>query len=115
MLEGIGIDIVEVKRFRGAVERRGERLLNRLFTEGELLYARGKKRPEVHLAARFAAKVSVMKAVGSPLKFRGIEISNDGSGRPVAEAMGLDKNLRISVSITHDGGLAVAKAVIERL
>lgn len=115
MLEGIGIDIVEVERFEGALARRGERLLRRLFTERELLYARGKKRTETHLAARFAAKVSVMKAFGSPLSFREIEISNDGSGRPVAEAMGLDKSLRISISITHDGGLAVAKAVIERL
>ncbi len=115
MLEGIGIDIVEVERFKGAVERRGERLLNRLFTERELLYARGKKRPETHLAARFAAKVSVVKAFGLPMSFRGIEISNDDSGRPVAEVIGLDKSLRISVSITHDGGLAVAKAVIERL
>lgn len=115
MLEGIGIDIVEVERFKGALARRGERFLKRLFTESELLYARGKKRPETHLAARFAAKVSVMKAVGSPLNFMGVEISNDGSGRPVAVASGLDKDLRISISITHDGGLAVAKAVIERL
>lgn len=115
MIEGIGIDIVDVERFKGAVERRGERFLRRLFTDSELLYARGKKRPETHLAARFAAKVSVMKAVGAHQNLRSIEITNDGSGRPVAEASGLDKNLRISISITHDGGLAVAKAVIERL
>ncbi|MBI4950092.1 MAG: holo-ACP synthase [Deltaproteobacteria bacterium] len=115
MIEGIGIDIVEVERFKGAVERRGERFLKRLFTDREILYSRGKRRPEVHLAARFAAKVSVKKAFGSPLNFREIEISNDGSGRPVAEAKALGKDLRISISITHDNGLAVAEALIERL
>lgn len=115
MLEGIGIDIVEVERFKGALRRRGERFLERLFTDRELFYSRGKRLPEVHLAARFAAKVSVKKAFGAPLRFREVEILNEASGRPVVEAKALGKGLKVSVSITHDGGLAVAKAVIERL
>jgi len=115
MIEGIGIDIVEVERFKGAIERRGEGFLKRLFTDRELFYARGKRRPEVHLAARFAAKVCVIKAFGSPLRFREVEILNEASGRPVVFAKALDKDFRISISITHDGGLAVAEALIERL
>ncbi len=67
MVHGIGIEIVSIERFRAAMERRGEKLLHRLFTEGELKFCLGRKRPEVHLSARFAAKRSLFKALGRSL------------------------------------------------
>ncbi len=60
---GIGIDLVEIARIERALARR-PRLARRLFTEGEIEYAAARGRPARHLAARFAAKEAVVKALG---------------------------------------------------
>ncbi len=60
---GIGIDLIEIDRIERALERR-PRLAERLFTEAELAYARARRRPGRHLAARFAAKEAAIKALG---------------------------------------------------
>ena len=53
---GIGMDIVETKRIADSLERFGDRFLTRVFCEGEIAYAKSMKAPQLHLAARFAAK-----------------------------------------------------------
>src|SRR5919108_277013 len=73
MAAGVGIDLIEIKRVERALERR-PRLAERLFTEGELAYARERARPGRHLAARFAAKEAVIKALGQPVPPREIEV-----------------------------------------
>jgi holo-[acyl-carrier protein] synthase len=60
---GVGIDLLEIGRLERALERR-PRLAERLFTDGELAYARSRHRPGRHLAARFAAKEAALKALG---------------------------------------------------
>jgi len=65
MICGIGTDIVDVGRIRKAVERWGDRFLKRVFTEAEVVYCLAKANPYPHLAARFAAKEAVMKALSS--------------------------------------------------
>lgn len=112
MILGIGIDIVEAPRFKAAVDRFGERLLNRLFTGQELGYCMRQRRPERHLSARFAAKVSLFKALGRGLSYRAVEVKRDESGRPSFESLEL-KGLRVSLSITHDGDLSLAQTIIE--
>ncbi|MBI5586834.1 MAG: holo-ACP synthase [Deltaproteobacteria bacterium] len=114
MIYGIGIDAVDVSRFRTAMERRGERLLQRLFTQSELDYCMGKKAPEVHLAARFAGKVSFIKAIGRRFDFRDVEITRDPDGRPSVAAKGLEKGFRVNISITHDGGISLAETIVEK-
>src|SRR5919198_3776679 len=69
----VGIDLIEIERVERALERR-PRLARRLFTEGELAYAADRARPGRHLAARFAAKEAVIKALGRPLAPREIEV-----------------------------------------
>ena len=64
---GHGIDLVEVARIAALVEAHGERFLSRCFTAGEREYARDKRRATEHLAARFAAKEAVLKALGTGL------------------------------------------------
>ena len=61
---GLGTDLVEVPRFRLAMERRGERLGMRLFSDDERAYAYRQRDPAKSLAARFGAKEAVMKALG---------------------------------------------------
>src|SRR4029077_14656681 len=63
MAAGIGIDLLEIRRLERALERH-PRLAERVFTEAERSYAAARARPGRHLAARFAAKEAVVKALG---------------------------------------------------
>jgi len=114
MIRGNGIDIVEIKRLGEAVDRWGDTFLNRVFTQKELAYSRSKRYPLQHLAARFAAKEAIFKALGTnpKLNFRDIEISNDRYGRPYC----LIRNKRSSIllSISHSDEYAVASAVVQK-
>jgi holo-[acyl-carrier protein] synthase len=118
---GVGIDVVEVERLRAAMARWGDRLLARLFTAGELARAYTPQTRPVRLAARFAAKEAVMKALGVgqlAVGWREIEISADRDGKPhvmlhgaarrTAEARGVGE---VVVSLTHTASLAAASAI----
>ncbi len=113
MIRGIGIDIVEVDRFRQAMDRWGDRLCKRVFTGSELGYCYAQRYPERHLAARFAAKVSLSKALGKRIRFVDVEVTRDAKG-PGLMVKGLGEGLNISVTITHDGNLSMAGTIVER-
>jgi len=113
---GLGIDLIEIARIERALDRR-PRLAQRLFTERELEYAASFGRPGRHLAARFAAKEAVVKALalGPGTAIREIEVLtgtppevhlHDEVGR-IAD----DRGLTVSVSLTHDRGMAAAVAM----
>ncbi|MXY36214.1 MAG: holo-[acyl-carrier-protein] synthase, partial [Dehalococcoidia bacterium] len=77
-----GIDIIEIARVRAVLDRHGERFLRRVYTEDEVRHCRGRV-PE--LAARFAAKEAVMKALGTGIRgvgWRDIEILPNRRGKP---------------------------------
>ncbi len=114
MIHGIGIDIVDVARFKAALQRRGERFYKRLFTEGEIAYCLKQKRPEAHLSARFAAKVSLFKAMGRAFRYTDVEVLREASGAPVLKVYGLDKSYRFDISISHTDELSIAQTIVER-
>ncbi len=113
-----GIDIVEIGRIKGAVARRGERFLHRLYTEAELRLCRNRAPA---LAVRFAAKEAVMKALGTGAKgvgWREVEILSLSSGKPVVRLYGRAlrraQELRLNslaVSLTHSREYALASVV----
>lgn len=119
-MHGIGIDAVEVERFRRLLERRPS-VADRLFTAGER--AAGARRPDPvpRLAARFAAKEAVMKALGVGLgafPFRDVEVVSSPSGAPslvlrgAAERLAAGRGVREwRLSLTHTGLMAEAVAV----
>ena len=123
-IRGIGIDVVQVERLVRALERFGERFERRLFTEGELAYCRTHRDPLPHLAVRFAAKEAAFKAIGTGLSggvgWKCAEVIQPGGRQPQLalhdaararfEALGATT---AHVSLTHDGGLAIACVVIE--
>ena len=121
MIVGIGVDIVDVPRFAESLVRTPGMLV-RLFTPGERVTDQGRTRTETSLAARFAAKEAVAKALGAPsgLHWHDCEVVGDSSGRPwlrlsgtvaaQAAAQGID---RWHLSLTHDGDVAVAYVVAE--
>ena len=114
MASAVGIDLIEIERVERALERR-PRLAQRLFTESELAYASARARPGRHLAARFAAKEAVIKALGRPVPPRDIEVVG---GRPptlelhgrAAEVAG---DAQIAISLTHSREAAAAVAVAD--
>lgn len=114
MIYGIGVDIVNIDRFKRAVERWGERLQKRLFTQEELSYCLRMSHPERHLAVRFAAKEALFKALGGPLPFKNVEVTREASGRPVLSVAGLQADYRFNVSMSHEREFCVAHVVVEK-
>ncbi|QAT17112.1 holo-[acyl-carrier-protein] synthase [Candidatus Velamenicoccus archaeovorus] len=112
MVRGSGIDIVEIKKLDRAVKRWGDVFLKRVYTAKELAYSRSKRHPLQHLAARFAAKEAIFKALGnSPkLNFRDIEIINDVNGRPFCRIK--NRKTSIALSLSHTDHYAVASAIL---
>ena len=113
-----GIDLIEVERIESIIARYGERFLGRVFTLGERSYCRG--RPH-QLAARFAAKEAVSKAMqtgwSGMFRWKDVEVVNEPSGAPKillynAVARSLEKS-RIHLSLSHTENTVVALAVIE--
>ena len=121
VIVSVGIDVVLVERFTKALERT-PLLYTRLFTEAELTTASGNPRPPESLAARFAAKEAVAKALGAPagMHWHDCEIVSDPDGRPwltvsgtVAEVAAERGVHRWHLSLSHDGGIASAMVVAE--
>jgi holo-[acyl-carrier protein] synthase len=110
---GIGIDVIEIDRVERALRRR-PRLAERLFTAGELAYARERARPGRHLAARFAAKEAVIKALGGPpIAPAQIEIESAAGPRVRlhGRAAELAAGRELAVSLTHSRETAAAVAL----
>jgi holo-[acyl-carrier protein] synthase len=115
MIYGIGIDVVDVERFGSALKRWGPRLTGRLFTRAELDYCMGHRHPERHLAARFAAKVSLCKALGRSLPYAQIEVARNAEGRPSLIAPGAGAGLRFSLTMSHEGAMSIAHTIVEKV
>ncbi len=120
MFTGLGIDLIEVGRIKKALDRWGERFVNRVFTVEEKRYSLRKAFPEQSFAARFAAKEAVLKALGTGLSggigWTEIEIVNNKIGKPEVK---LGKKLtgrcgdkKILISLSHTKEFAIAFAVL---
>jgi holo-[acyl-carrier protein] synthase len=113
-IPGIGIDLIEVERIEGALERR-PRLAERLFTQAELDYSGARARPGRHLAARFAAKEAALKALGlGGMRMGQVEVIGGGDGPPALRLSGdaaevaEREGVTLAVSLTHSRELAAA-------
>jgi holo-[acyl-carrier protein] synthase len=114
----VGIDLLAIARVQRVLERHDGRFLRRVYTPEEVAFCRGRVN---ELAARFAAKEAVMKALGTGIRgvaWREIEVLPDRRGKPLVYLYGRAKaradkiGLRgIDVSLTHEGGFAVAAVV----
>ena len=124
MIVGIGIDLAEVSRIREAIERHGQRFIQRIYTENEIAYVERKANKYERYAARFAAKEAGMKAVGTGWKrgvrWRDFEVTNLPSGRPTlqlhGEAAKFAEHLgvrNIALSITHTAAEGMAIVILE--
>lgn len=106
------------------MERRGDRLRNRIFTPGEIRYCDGRPNPFQHYAARFAAKEALFKAIGTGwsggVGWRDAEVRNRANGKPdlllSGKALEVARRLgaaRYRISLSHTDGYAVAQVILE--
>ncbi len=122
---GVGLDVVDLARLKRALDRHGERFVQR-FCRGEEVEPRAGLARLQHLAGLFAAKEAVMKALGTGwgdgVSFLQVEVRRSGPrtaptvrlhdrARQIADGLGVE---RVHLSISHDGPLAAAVAVLER-
>jgi holo-[acyl-carrier protein] synthase len=116
VIVGMGIDIVDVDRFAASLQRTPS-LAERLFRPSELAVERAER-----LAARFAAKEAIAKALGAPkgLRWHDAAVRNAADGSPYLELIGTVAEAAASrgatswhVSLSHDGGMAIAIVILE--
>lgn len=121
----IGLDLARIDRFEKVHARHGDRLLERLFTDGEREYCDRRASRMASYVGRFAVKEAVMKALGtgwsSGVSWRDIEVVRKSGAAPelvlhgttarIAREQGIAK---IHITITHDAGIAAAVAIAER-
>lgn len=116
MIEGIGMDIVEIERVK-AIATRQERFVERILTDAEqqVYHSLSSHRQIEFLAGRFAVKEAIAKAagtgIGKKLSWQDIEVLYDTDGKPVATVAHIKGNIHIS--ITHSKQYACAQAIIE--
>lgn len=122
MIEGVGIDIIEISRIRKAIVRNGKRFLDSLFLPSEQKYCLSHKDPSPQFAARFSAKEAAVKALGvgfrDGIHWHDFEVVHDPNGKPFLKLS--DKiqkrfnkpNLHLSMS--HSKEYATAIVVWER-
>lgn len=112
MIIGIGIDILNINRFK-KITINNPKILKRVFTENELNLFENYKNKYLHLAGRFSLKEAIIKAGKDYLNiksFKDIEILKDECGKPLITK----PNGKIFVSVSHDGDYVVSIAIIEK-
>ncbi|MCX8091964.1 MAG: holo-ACP synthase [Verrucomicrobiae bacterium] len=124
MIIGVGIDIIEVSRVAAAVERFGDRFLQRILLPDEIAYCRAHREPAPFIAGRFAAKEAVSKAfgtgIGAQLGWHDMEIRHRDSGAPFVVLHGNAVPLlqqrgghSLWISLSHTDHYAAAVAILE--
>lgn len=124
MIVGTGVDLVETSRIQEAIERHGERFIQRLCTPEEIAYCDKFKNRAERYAARFAAKEAAFKALGtgwgSGVRWRDVEVTHQPSGKPELALSGRAQELaeqlgvaRMEISISHADRYAMAQVVFE--
>lgn len=126
MIVGIGVDAVDIDRVERMFADKGDRMLERLFTPGELTYIASKARGAQHMAVRLAAKEAVYKALAGNELARGIgwrdvEVVSRADGSPALALHGRAQQRLtelgggiMHISLTHSDATAVAVVIVER-
>ena len=126
MIIGIGVDIVETKRFEKLYARFDGRIARRILTDNEIIEFERRNRPASYLATRFAAKEAAAKALGTGfgcgVGYKNIEINNDKNGKPslkfleTASQLSEQKQVtKVLISLSDEKHYVVAMVILESL
>ena len=117
MINGIGTDILDIRRFERLYLNWGNRLVSRLFNKNEIPSYSSKKKFIQSLAGKFAAKEAISKAfgtgIGSVIWFKDIKILKNKNGAPTASIDNINDKI-IHISISHSDYYAIAFAILEK-
>ena len=124
MIIGIGVDLVDVRRFESIIFRWQHRFLKRIFTDTEIRYCNTKKHPAQRFATRYAAKQAFIKALfprsTQGIRLRDIEVA-ERDERPVFNLSGTVAELaaahdiqNVHLMVSHDGDYGIANVVLEK-
>jgi holo-[acyl-carrier protein] synthase len=121
VIVGVGIELVERERFESLLDRYGDRLRGKLFTDGERDYAARRQRDGESLAVRFAAKLAARRALhASGLRWRDIEVVRNRQGPPMLRLTGSAERVarragvsKIALTLTHDAQWCVGQVILE--
>jgi holo-[acyl-carrier protein] synthase len=125
MIVGTGIDLVEIVRIKRIIQKFGNRFLNKIYTNNEIIYCEKKNSIRYHsYAGMFAAKEACAKAFGTGfrnIKWKDIEINNNNFGKPnIYLSSALRNNFQkeeirnINLTISHTNKIAIAMVIIEK-
>jgi holo-[acyl-carrier protein] synthase len=122
VINGIGVDIIEISRIKRAIERNAN-FINKMFSKNEIEYLKSRNMRAESVAGRFAAKEAVAKALGTGFRgfdFKDIEIDITTLGKPIVLLKGKAKKMdkrwgkyKIHLSISHSRENAIAYAILE--
>ncbi|MCJ7553729.1 MAG: holo-ACP synthase [Ignavibacteriaceae bacterium] len=124
MILGIGIDIIEIDRIKESVDKFGDHFLSKIYTPNELEYCLQKHNKYQHLAARFAAKEAIYKALssewGREISWQDIDIMNEPNGLPIAKFSGkleefINKDKDIKISMSHSDNYVACVAIVYKM
>ena len=124
MIRGIGADLVSIERIDAAIDRFGERFVNRILTPEERMRFERTRAKANHLAKRFAAKEAFSKAIGTgihaPFRWHCVSVTRDGKGKPLlapdapmAEYLARTGVTSCHISLSDDAGFALAFVILE--
>ncbi|MGB0679151.1 MAG: holo-ACP synthase [Polyangiales bacterium] len=122
-VSGIGVDVCDIRRVERSLARYGKPFVRKILREEEWSYCARYRQPAPQVAARFAAKEAVFKALGVPvgIVFRDVEVHVAASGAPrlrlhgvAATAAAAASIVSTHLSLTHDAGIAIAFVVLSR-
>jgi holo-[acyl-carrier protein] synthase len=124
MIVGTGVDLAEVDRIQHAIERYGDRFVQRIYTPKEIAYVQRKANRYERFAARFAAKEAGMKAIGTGwrhgVRWQDFEVINLPSGRPTLHFHGVAAEFaaklgvrQVHLSLTHTAAQGLAYVILE--
>ena len=124
MIVGIGTDVCSIERIGKSLERFGDRFVRRILTSDERARFERTRDKAGHLAKRFSAKEAFAKAIGTgihaPFTWHSISVTRDPKGKPgIKPSADMEKHLTklgittLHISLTDDGGIAVAFVVLE--
>src|SRR3954447_9143150 len=125
MIVGLGTDMIEISRIERSIQKFGERFLQRVFTQNEILYCQRKKKHAAEsFAARFAAKEAGAKALGTGISrgvsWKELEVRREPGFAPTLHLSGRARDRarelrigRLSLSLTHSRDVAMAIVIAE--
>ena len=121
MVLGIGIDIIEIERIKESVDKFGKAFLKKIYTKTELDYSLSRKNKYQHLAARFAAKEAIYKALSNDTdtvySWQDVEIYNEVNGLPKVKFYGalkdyLNHGKELKISMSHSEHYVTCVAIL---